>query len=174
MNTLDRIIQLSQDYVSSARRELLNTRKLTSENEHDLQDLKNNLQRLRILGDNGLGLNFGSLICDYLESRKSLQNSRNALATHLSIAMSFVVEALDLIVQNKGVDASLYSYIHSIRTVLNGIRHILSDYDTKQIPKDGIASAIARAEAITRISESPRFAEIKDVLMGIRQSIVYY
>lgn len=174
MNTLDRIIRLSQDYVCSARREQLKTRQLTSENEHDLQDLKNNLQRLRILGDNGLGLNFGSLICDYLESNKSLQNSRNALATHLSIAMSFVVEALDLIVQNKGVDASLYSYIHIIRTVLSDIRQILNDYDTKQIPKDGIASAIARAEAITKIAESTRFAEIRDILMGIRQSIVYY
>lgn len=174
MSTLDRIIQLSQDYVRSARSEQLKTRQLASENEHNLQDLKNNLQRLRFLDDNGLGLNFGALICNYLESSRSLQNSRNALATHLSIAMSFVVEALDLIVQYRGANASLYSYIHIIRIVLNDIRQILSDYDTKQIPKDGIASAIARAEAITKISENTRFAEIRDLLMGIRRSIVYY
>ena len=58
--------------------------------------------------------------------------------------------------------------------ILNDIRLILRDYDTQQIPKDGIASAIVRVEAIARTIESTRSAEIADILRGIRQSIAYY
>lgn len=106
-------------------------------------------------------LNNRTVMVDF---KKKLQKAQVAKAT----------DPKEIYVQNKGVDASLYSYIHIIRTVLSDIRQILNDYDTKQIPKDGIASAIARAEAITKIAESTRFAEIRDILMGIRQSIVYY
>jgi len=69
---------------------------------------------------------------------------------------------------------SNFQYLSQIRFVLSDIRLILRDFDTRQIPKDGIASAIVRVEALARTIESTRSAEIADILRSIRQSIAYY
>lgn len=174
MAIIDKTIQFSQDHINSARQELARTRQYLNNNEHDKQDMRNMLQKLKLMGDNGLSLSFGSILCNYIDSLSSLRNSQNALATHLSIALSFIAEALLLIDETRLPEVSTYSYYHNIRMSLSDIRFILSDYDTKQIPKDGIASAIARAETVARDINSSRFAEICDMLRGIRQTIAYY
>lgn len=174
MAIIDRIIQYSQEHVSYARQELLKTRQALSKNEHSIQDLRGMLQRMKLMRESDLNLNFGSALCDYMDSMIVLHNSQNALATHLSIAMSFLAESLDLIAESRLADVSYFSYFQSIRMIVADIRRILSDYDTKQIPKDGIASAIARMEAIARTMDSSRSAEISEMLRGIRQTIAYY
>lgn len=174
MVIIDRILQYSQDHVNNARQELVKTRQFTSRNEHDLQDMRGMLQRSKLMGDNELSLNFGSMICNFIDSSTSLRNSQNALATHLSIALSFIAEVLELIDSSRLVDVHYYSYLQDIRRLLSEIRFVLSDYDAKQIPKDGIAIGLAKAEAIARIGDGARFAEISDMLRGIRQAIAYY
>lgn len=47
---------------------------------------------------------------------------------------------------------------------ISDIKRILSDFDTRQIPKDGIAISIARAETIGRTINGGRTAEISDML----------
>lgn len=174
MATIDRIIQFAQDHINYARQELMKTRQFTSRNEHDLQDLRSMLQRSKLMGDNKLDLNFGSMLCNYIDGSSSLRNSQNALATHLSLALSFIAEVLELLDSSRLADVSYYSYISVIRRLLSDIRFVLSDYDIKQIPKDGIASGLARVEAITKMSDGTRFSEISEMLRGIRQAIAYY
>lgn len=176
MTIIDQTIQNSFDHIRFARQELMKTRQFFSRNEHDIQDVRSMLQRMKFLGDNGLGVSFGSKLCDFFDSSKLLRDSQNALATHLSMAMTFVAEALVLTqtVDNSISDVSFYSYLQNIRMAISDIRLILSDYDTKQIPKDGIATSIARAETIARTMKGSRAAELSDMLRGLRQTIAYY
>lgn len=174
MAIVDRLLQFSQDHVNLARQEFIKTRQFISTNEHDMQNLKSMLQRMKLMRGTNLDINFGSVLCDYIDSSNILRNSQNALATHISIALSFVAESIAFISDNDFPQVTSYSYYYHIRMILNDIRLILRDYDTQQIPKDGIASAIVRVEAIARTIESTRSAEIADILRGIRQSIAYY
>lgn len=176
MTIIDQTIQNSFDHIRSARQELMKTRQFLSRNEHDIQDVRSMLQRMKFLGDNGLGVSFGSKLCDFFDSSKLLRDSQNALATHLSMAMSFVAEALvhTQTVDNSISDVSYYSYLQNIRMAISDIRLILSDYDTKQIPKDSIATSIARAETIARTMKGSRAVEISEMLRGLRQTIAYY
>lgn len=174
MDIIDRLLQYSRDHVSAARQELLKTRQFLSENEHDQQDLRSLLQRTKLMRGTSLDVNFGSVLCDYIDSSNSLRNSQNALATHIAIAMSFVAESIGLIADSRLATMSNFQYLSQIRFVLSDIRLILRDFDTRQIPKDGIASAIVRVEVVARTIESTRSAEIADILRSIRQSIAYY
>lgn len=174
MDVIERLIQFSHEHVNFARQELLRTRQFLSANEHDQQDLRSQLQRMKLMRGTSLDVIFGSILYDYIESSNSLRNSQNALATHLAIAMSFVAETLGLIAVSRVSSVSDYHYISRIRIVLNDIRAILRDFDARQIPKDGIASSIARAEAAVRTMDVTRFSDISEMLRGIRQTIAYY
>lgn len=174
MDIIDRLLQYSRDHVSAARQELLKTRQFLSENEHDQQDLRSLLQRTKLMRGTSLDVNFGSVLCDYIDSSNSLRNSQNALATHIAIAMSFVAESIGLIADSRVVVVSNYQYLSHIRTILSDIRLILRDFDTRTIPKDGLAVALARAETAARMIDVTRHSDISDILRGIRQTIAYY
>lgn len=174
MDVIERLIQFSHEHVNFARQELLRTRQFLSAKEHDQQDLRSQLQRMKLMRGTSLDVIFGSILYDYIESSNSLRNSQNALATHLAIAMSFVAETLGLIAVSRVSSVSDYHYISRIRIVLNDIRAILRDFDARQIPKDGIASSIARAEAAVRTMDVTRYSDISEMLRGIRQTIAYY
>lgn len=174
MDVIERLIQFSHEHVNFARQELLRTRQFLSANEHDQQDLRSQLQRMKLMRGTSLDVIFGSILYDYIESSNSLRNSQNALATHLAIAMSLVAETLGLIAVSRVSPVSDYHYISRIRIVLNDIRAILRDFDARQIPKDGIASSIARAEAAVRTMDVTRYSDISEMLRGIRQTIAYY
>lgn len=174
MDVIDRLIQFSHEHVNFARQELLRTRQFLSTNEHDQQDLRGLLQRIKLMRGTSLDVNFGSMLYDYIESSNYLRNSQNALATHLSIAISFVAESLALIAESRVAPVSGNNYLSRIRIVLNDIRALLRDFDARQIPKDGIASSIARAEAAVRTMDSTRYLDISEMLRGIRQTITYY
>ena len=150
---------------------LSKTRQFLSANEHDQQDLRSLLQRTKLMRGTVLNINFGSVLCDYIDSSVSLRNSQNALATHITIAISFVAESLGLIAESRVVVVSNYQYLSHIRTILSDIRLILRDFDTRTIPKDGLAVALARAETAARMIDVTRHSDISDILRGIRQTI---
>ena len=174
MDIIDRLLQFSHEHVSYARQEFLKTRQFLSSNEHDQQDLRSLLQRLKLMRGTSLDVNFGTILYNYIESSNSLHNSQNALATHLAIAISFVAESLGLIAENRLAVSSNFQYLSHIRIVLSDIRLILRDFDTRQIPKDGIASAITRAESAARMVDVTRPSDISEMLRDIRQTIAYY
>ncbi len=174
MEIIDRLLQFSRDHVNFARQELSKTRQFLSANEHDQQDLRSLLQRTKLMRGTVLDINFGSVLCDYIDSSVSLRNSQNALATHITIAISFVAESLGLIAESRVVVVSNYQYLSHIRTILSDIRLILRDFDTRTIPKDGLAVALARAETAARMIDVTRHSDISDILRGIRQTIAYY
>lgn len=171
MMSLDNTFILAQQNIDKARQMLIKTRSLSSRHEEDMRNLRSMVQRSRLLGQQILSDNFGTALCDYLEGYTAIRNSQDALAAHLTMALSFTVEAMNYMVAVAELDTSINRI--KVRTIISKVRFILNDFDARPIPKDGLAFAIARGETLSLMGGF-NYSEIHDMLKGLRQIISYY